>query len=300
MPACYSEPIISAPVEYVQEQAAPAAPATTATPLPPGVSQEAVSQFDQARAACYDGKYDEALKLADAAVTQMPRDAVLHEFRSLVLFALGRYKESAATIHPVLDVGPGWDWKTLSSLYANVDTYTNQLRALEAARNKDPNAAELHFLLGYHYLTLGHPDSALTSFQRAATLQPKDTVTANLVAQLSPREMQLTAAPAATPPTPVPPDNVVGAWKASGPGSADYSMNLNKDGTFTWSFQKGARKQEAKGVYSVEGNVLAMEPDTGGTLLSELSLKSPSDLQFKMIGGAKDDPGLAFRRGSTN
>jgi hypothetical protein len=37
----------------------------------------------------------------------MPRDAVLHEFRSLALFALQRYSESAAAIHAVLAVGPG-------------------------------------------------------------------------------------------------------------------------------------------------------------------------------------------------
>src|SRR5262249_21275863 len=111
MPAVYTEPVITMPVEPVQEVAGAADP-----PLPPGVSAEAVAKFDQARAAFLEGKYDEALKLTDAAVAKMPRDAVLHEFRSLVLFALQRYRESAATIHAVLDVGPGWDWKTLSSL----------------------------------------------------------------------------------------------------------------------------------------------------------------------------------------
>jgi hypothetical protein len=76
-------------------------------------------------------------------------------------------------------------------------------------------------------------------------------------------------------------------------------MTLRKDGTFSWAFQKGARKQEAKGVYTVEGNVLAMEPDTGGVMLAEVSIKGPDGLHFKMIGGPKDDPGLDFRRGST-
>ena len=106
--------------------------------LPPGVSPEAVAKFDQARAAFYEGRYDEALKLTDAALAQLPRDAVLHEFRSLVLFALRRFAESAAAIHPVLDVGPGWDWKTLSSLYPNVDVYANQLRALEGRPQPKP------------------------------------------------------------------------------------------------------------------------------------------------------------------
>jgi len=297
MPATYSEPAIAMPVEAAQ-YAATEAPATTqpASNLPPGVSPDAVSKFDQARGVFYEGRYDEALKLADAALVQLPHDAVLHEFRSLVLFALQRYTESAATIHPVLDVGPGWDWKTLSSLYPSVDIYTNQLRALEAAAEKDPKGADLRFLLGYHYLTDGHPEPALAMFRRVTELQPKDTVAASLVATLSPRDAK-PATPATPAPKAVPPDNLVGNWTATGPSSATYSMTLHKDGTFTWGFTRGARKQESKGVYTVEGNVLAMEPDSGGVLLAELTLKQPENLHFQMIGGAKDDPGLDFRRG---
>jgi tetratricopeptide (TPR) repeat protein len=292
MPVNYSEPVVTLPLEPVQE---PAAQADSA--LPPGVSPEAVAKFDEARAAFLDGRYEEALKLTDAAVAKMPRDAVLHEFRSLVLFALGRYAESAAAIHAVLDVGPGWDWKTLSGLYPSTEVYTKQLRALEDARNADPKAADLYFLVGYHYLTCGYPDSALRMFKQAVELQPKDAVAAAMVATLSPRDAQPAQAPAEAAPKPVPSDKVAGNWTASGKGTAKYSMSLKKDGTFTWAFARGARKQEAKGVYTLEGNVLAMEPDSGGVLLAELTVKEPDNLHFKMIGGAKDDTGLDFRRG---
>jgi tetratricopeptide (TPR) repeat protein len=291
MPASYTEPVVTLPVEAAPEagQAAPA--------LPPGVSPEAVTRFDQARAVFLEGKYDEALKLTDLAIAQMPRDAVLHEFRSLVLFALKRYAESAATIHPVLAVGPGWDWKTLSGLYPNTETYTAQLRALEAARDKDPLVAYLYFLTGYHYLTTGFQDQALGEFSRALKLEPKDAVTAALVATLSPRDGKPTQAPAVAIPKPVPADEVVGGWAAAGKGTAKYSMNLQKDGTFTWDFNRGSKKEGVKGVYTMEGNVLAMEPDSGGVLLAELTTKGPDALHFKMIGGASDDPGLEFRRG---
>jgi hypothetical protein len=73
-------------------------------------------------------------------------------------------------------------------------------------------------------------------------------------------------------------------------------MNLKEDGTFTWTFSRGSRKQEAKGVYTVQGNVLVMEPDSGGVLAADLAVKGPDTLHFKMIGGAADDPGLDFRR----
>jgi tetratricopeptide (TPR) repeat protein len=292
MPAYYTEPIITVPIEVVQET-------TGAAPQPPGVSSEGVTKFDQARAAFLEGRYDEALKLTNGAITQMPRDAVLHEFRSLVLFALKRYAESAAAIHPVLDVGPGWDWKTLSCLYPSVDTYTYQLRDLEGARDKNPRAADLHFLAGYHYLTCGYPEQALTEFRRTLELEPKDVVASSLVATLSPRDEAPAQEATAAAPKAVPPDQITGDWTASTKGTAKYSMNLGKDGSFTWEFTRGVRSQKMKGVYTVEGNILAMEPDSGGVLLAELAVKEPEALNFKMIGGAADDPGLDFRRGSS-
>jgi hypothetical protein len=312
MPAYYSEPVITVPVEPVQTvvtQPAQTAPAQVtqvqeapAAALPPGVSAEAVSKFDQARESFYDGKYEEALKLTDAAVAQMPRDAVLHEFRSLVLFALKRYEESAAAIHAVLDVGPGWDWKTLSGLYANVNTYKDQLRALEMTRDKDPKSAALQFLVGYHYLTCGYQDAAVRAFGKTVELQPKDSVAAALYASLSPRDAQPAkpsegaSSKAGPAPKDVPPDSILGNWTAIANGKAKYSMSLNKDGSFSWGYTRGNRKQEVKGVHTVEGNVLAMEPDSGGVMLAELTSKGPDTLQFKMIGGKSDDPGLEFRR----
>jgi tetratricopeptide (TPR) repeat protein len=316
MPAYYTEPIVTVtePIVTVQNQpvqavpvtpaqAVPAAPAQETAgeaALPPGVSAEAVGKFDEARDAFFEGKYEAALKLTDAAVAQMPRDAVLHEFRSLVLFALKRYEESAATIHAVLDVGPGWDWKTLSGLYPNVDVYKSQLRALETARDENPKSAALSFLLGYHYLTCGHEKEALNAFRRTTELQPQDAVAKALYASLSPRDAQQAEKPAEKPaaasPKNVPSQDLVGNWTATAKGAAKYSMSLNKDGSFSWGFTRGKRKEEVKGVHTVEGNVLAMEPDGGGVMLAELSLKGPDTLNFKMIGGKSDDPGLEFRR----
>jgi tetratricopeptide (TPR) repeat protein len=286
----YSEPIVSAPVE-------PVAPGQT---LPPGVSQEALDKFDQARAAFFEGDYAKALKLTDEAITKMPQDAVLHEFRSLALFALKRYTESAAAIHAVLAVGPGWDAKTLASLYPDIDIYTGHLRALEGTRNDNPKDAAVRFLTGYHYLTCGYSNEALEEFREAAKLKPQDSVCASLVATLSPKDAKPEAVQAGAAPKPVPPDTVVGAWSAAGKRTEKYTMDLKKDGSFTWAYSRGSKKEEVKGVYSVEGNVLAMEPDSGGVLLAELTQKSPDNLQFQMIGNAKNDPGIDFRRAEKN
>jgi hypothetical protein len=97
-------------------------------------------------------------------------------------------------------------------------------------------------------------------------------------------------------PKPVPVEDVIGSWTASGKGTGQYSMTLTKEGTFTWSFSRGTRKQAVKGVYAVEGNVLAMEPETGGVMLAELTGSAPDSLHFQMVGGQKGDPGLGFTR----
>lgn len=285
----YAEPIVSAPLE----------PGSQESGLPPGVSAEAVAAFDKARAAFAEGDYATALKLTDQAVAQMPKDAVLHEFRSLVLFALKRYPESAAAIHAVLAVGPGWDYPTLSSIYSDIDVYTTHLRALEAACKKYPKSADRRFLIGYHYLTLGYTEEALAQFKKVVQLQPKDPVAVSLVATLSPRDAKPKEEAPGPAPKAVPAKQVVGTWTAAGERTAKYTMDLQKDGTFKWSFTRGSRKQEVKGVYSVEGNVLAMEPDGGGVMLAELTAKDEA-LEFKMIGDNADAKPLEFRRGTSN
>ena len=78
----------------------------------------------------------------------MPNDPTLHEFRRQTLFALGRYDEAAAPLYAVLSAGPGWDWTTLISLYADPEAYTQQLRALEDYCTQNPNSAAGHFVLG--------------------------------------------------------------------------------------------------------------------------------------------------------
>jgi hypothetical protein len=127
-------------------------------------------------------------------------------------------------------------------------------------------------------------------------LQPKDTVAASLVAALSPRDAKAGDAQPGAAPKAVPEADILGTWTATGKGTAKYTMTLGKDGTFTWAFTRGSRKEQVKGVYTLEGNVLAMEPDSGGVLLAELTSKGADGLLFKMVGGATDDPGLEFQR----
>ena len=131
------------------------------------------------------GDYKTALAQVDQAIAQVPNDTVLHEFRGLVLFALGRYKEAAAADYAVLSAGPGWDWTTLSGLYPNVEVYTAQLRALEQYAKSHPAASEAKFLLAENYLTCGYTDAAAVQLKEVVQLDPKDQLSAQLLKSIS-------------------------------------------------------------------------------------------------------------------
>jgi hypothetical protein len=87
-----------------------------------------------------------------------------------VLFAQGKYREAAGTIHAVLADGPGWDWATMSGLYPSVQVYTTHLRALEDFARTNPDSADARFLLGYHYLTEGYHDAGILGSSRQRAL----------------------------------------------------------------------------------------------------------------------------------
>lgn len=263
--------------------------------------------LNNAVAAFQQNDYDAALDITNKGLAQHPDDAVLHEFRSLVLFAKHDYQQSAATIHSVLAVGPGWDWTTLSSLYSNVGTYTEQLRALEAFTKANPQDAASRFLLGYHYMTCGHPDAAARSLQQVVKLMPGDRVAVDVLKMVSAPEAAKpgeTAQPPLPPPEanrpapkPVDPAMLVGTWKAARPDGSKFDLTLTNDAKFTWSFaQKDKAPQEFGGTYTVEGNVLALERKDGGSLVAEVTPGGEAKFNFKMVGAPTEDPGLDFNR----
>jgi predicted Zn-dependent protease len=77
----------------------------------------------------------------------------------------------------------------MQSLYPDTETYTKQLRALEAfiANNRSDSAAR--FVLAYHYLVTGQTEPALRQLQEVVKLTPNNKLAADMV-------QALTAAPA--------------------------------------------------------------------------------------------------------
>lgn len=256
--------------------------------------------------------YDQALDIVNSGITRNSDDAVLHEFRSLVLFAKGDYQQSAATIHSVLAVGPGWNWTTLSGMYSDVGIYTLQLRALEAAVKANPDDAASRFLLAYHYMSDGYPDAATTQFQRVVALVPNDQVSANLLKMLTAQQPPAAAnAPQATPEpgidlpspadttpaTPVDPAAIVGDWNASRDDGSTFNLKISGEDKFTWTYTpKDQAPQSFDGTYKLEGNVIALERDGGGSMVAEITNNDGTRFNFKMVGAPDEDPGLNFAR----
>ena len=323
----YSQPLVN----YGDAGAATAAPAATEpattdpaatdpaaqTPAPP--ADPGMDAFAAARSAFYEGLYGKALQQLDITLQTMPNDSVVHEFRGLVLFAEHKYPESAAAVYAVLSAGPGWDWTTLSSLYPSVETYTAQIRKLEAFAKQNPMSPDAAFLLGYHYLTQGHAEHAHAKFVAAQALLPNDRLLAQLVQMTTPpgdsasasadaTSIDGTATPAEQPATekpaaakPVPADKVLkveqlkGNWRALSHGSI-FDLELGADGAFSWTYESAKGKQTIKGVFVVDANTLVMEPSAGGTMVAEVEFTAQGQFRFKMIGGDDKDPGLLFKQ----
>jgi tetratricopeptide (TPR) repeat protein len=239
--------------------------------------------------------------LLDTAVKSMPNDTAVHEFRGLVLFSLKKYPESAAAIYAVLSAGPGWNWTTMISLYPSMDVYTKQLHALEDFSKDNPKSPDAHFLLGYHYLAGSYAENAWKQFQLAQSELPNDKLLAQLVSMTTPPGESGKSGPAPEEPSALPPEKVlsaeklVGNWKASR-GGAQFQLDIAKDGSFVWTYARGNEKQSVKGVFAVDQNTLALEPDAGDTMLAAIEFANLSQFQFKMIGDDEKDPGLEFKK----
>jgi tetratricopeptide (TPR) repeat protein len=291
----YSDPYYdagyaSAPYDYSE-------PLMICSDAPP--SEPAENNFDQARSAFYQGNYQQALQLTDQALKEMPSDANLHEFRALCLFALGQYREAASTLYAVLSVGPGWDWTTMVSLYPDVDTYTAQLRKLEAYLDANPGANDARFVLAYQYLTTGYKDQAKDQFAMLAKAVPNDAVTKQYYEMLTYQpsgQPQPAAAPAAPAGPKITANDLVGTWKAAGPSNSAFEMTLTKDGAFTWKYNKGKKQQVVTGAFAVDQNTLAMQPPAGGVMLAQLTPQGINTVDFKMIGAPDSEAPLRFTR----
>ena len=266
-------------------------------PAAESAADPAMTLFDAGRGLFHDGNYADALQKTDEALTRLPNDTTLHEFRALCLFALGRYDEAAATLYAVLSVGPGWDWTTLISLYPNVDVYTTQLRALEDYCKAQRQAAGARFVLAYHYLTEGFTDEAVKILKQVAVLKPNDTLTAKLLKQLdAQRNAGATAAATAVDTTPPAGATIEGTWTAQPAEGTSIALSIKPGGAFDWEVTQQGRKQHFAGTSTFGNGILTLAQEKGPALVGRVSWKDPSHMTFRIVGDGPDDPGLSFAK----
>ncbi|HWE35369.1 MAG TPA: tetratricopeptide repeat protein [Isosphaeraceae bacterium] len=313
--ASYSNPYYDASYapSYGQQAATPtqtastqsydyAQPINTAAPPPePSVTDRATASFDQAVDAFKAGDYGQALKLNQQALALMPNDGTLHEFLALVLFAQKKYEQAAAPLYAVLSVGPGWDWTTLSGMYAETDTYTAQLRALESYIKSHPKSANARFVLAYHYLVEGHDEAAIKELKDVLALKPDDTLSAQLVRQFQPGRPPAAEAPdaGATSPKPAGEGKLAGSWTASPAKGTKIALKVGDDGGFSWTVTAAPKPPATiAGTSNLADGVLTLAAKDGpqGALAGQVAWKDDNHFTFRLVGAPPDDKGLTFAR----
>jgi tetratricopeptide (TPR) repeat protein len=303
----YANPYYTTPsqvtyLNYAQPIAVDAAaPADTAV-------DTASQEFAAARDAFKAADYGTALQRTDAALKSLPNDVDLHQFRALTLMAMGRYAESAAALYAVLNAGPGWNWATLIGFYANADTFTNQLRALEQYISANSNAASARFVLAYLYLTMGSNDAAVRELRDVVRLQPDDRLSQQLLedlAQPASASAQPAGASGAAPPAvqeaaaepsaPLPTD-LTGTWTAQGAGGTTVRLTLQPDGHFQWATTGGAEAKSFDGTYTTGSGLMTLVGSDGLAIVGRLNGAGGNGFRFKLVGSGNADPGLTFTR----
>lgn len=249
----------------------------------------ALGYFESARRAFYGKDYNKASENIHRGLALMPDDTSMHEFRALVLFAVEKYPEAAEAIHAVLAVAPGWDWTTLSGLYRDNNDYARQLRNLENYSMRNSREASAHFLLAYHYITLGHHESAIRELQTTLRLQPNDRLSADLLSLLSqeqqPPQTQLPEAiPAA--------QFLLGEWEAR---RARGKIELEfENEEFVWDYDLEDNDRKFRGKYLLSQDVLVLASQEGSQMVGRVRKYSPDKFVFQLLGSS--EPGIVFER----
>lgn len=329
----YSAPVTyTQPITIVATETVPVAPDAAAQEgadkQVQQMAEKASTHIEKSQEAFRQGNYVAALESANAAVAESPGDGALHEYRALVLFALGKFSEAAGVLNPVLAGGPGWDWTTMVKLYDSQETYTKQLAALEQYTASKTEAADARFLLGYHYMVCGHVGEAASQFRFASELQPKDTISRQLYNLCAVTSTPAPAGPAgtaegsaaatetasqaagesaerplpealATPPiTPetVPVEKLTGKWVVDKGEKGVVTLTILDDGKFTWDFTKAGKSDGFGGEFSMNDDGLLVLDAEETQMVATIALPEEKTLQFVIAGGPPGDPGLKFTK----
>jgi hypothetical protein len=164
-----------------------------------------------ARDSFRSGDYATAQRLANHAVVESPENAKAHEILSLAFLSQGDYRGAAAAAHAAVASAPVADWPTLYRYYLDRDKYTQHLRDLQRFVKENPDVFEVRFLLGVHYMMLGHRAEAKEELAQYLRRAWEDPVATRLFTELGgkldeiPRDAAEPGGGESPPPVPKPP-----------------------------------------------------------------------------------------------
>jgi predicted Zn-dependent protease len=124
------------------------------------------------------GHHNSALAHASMLLQEMPNNANLLQFRSLVYFRKGDYKRSALDAYEAVKHGGIWSEATVKDLYAYPAFYQRELRLLRLDESTDLTTA---FLSAYHHLVAGELDHGRESLKQVLTIKPGDPIATALI-----------------------------------------------------------------------------------------------------------------------
>ncbi len=267
--------------------------------------EQTFSAFDQGLAKFEAGQYVSALTDFDKSIKELKGDPVVHEVRSLTLFAIGDYTQAAAGLNSLLSSAPGMDWTTMSGLYGDPEDYTTQFRKLEQFCKQNPNDAGAHFVLAYHCLVTGEKDAAINALKVVVKNQPKDVTAMRMLEAMAPSEKSIakTAAPAAQPPasttpagTEEPQTDLVGSWKAQS-SDTNIELSITEESQFTWKASvKEQPTIQLDGKLAAGSDGISLETKNQGSIGGSVVSKGSDNWVFIMTGAPPSDPGLSFTR----
>jgi hypothetical protein len=181
-------------------------------------------------------------------------------------------------------------------MYPDVATYTGHLRALEATNRANPDSASGHFLLAYQYLAQGHVENGVAQLKQVVRLQPGDTLSAQLIAQLQPSS-GTQASPAE--PAAAAQGKLAGNWTAVPGKDTKITLAIQDDGRFTWAATSpGKPATTIAGGSTLADGVLTLtaQGSQDGALTGKLAWQDADHFTFRLVGSPPTDPGLTFAR----
>ena len=147
-------------------------------------------------------------------------------------------------------------------------------------------------------MTCGYTDAAARQLKAVVELNPKDRLSAELLASLSAPatpEAPEPAAPAA-PPKPVDAASLVGNWNAQQPDGSSIGLRMTADSKYTWQYTRQGKTQEHSGTYTVADNLLILKQGNTPAMVGQVASLGNDRFNFKLANDNPSDPGLTFSK----